>query len=90
MLFRSVMEEFQAILPAKARLGIRFLIDLLTTAVYALVALSSISVLINNARNETATLRMPFWLFFLPTVAGMVLLTLTRIHMLARRSWKEI
>jgi TRAP-type C4-dicarboxylate transport system permease small subunit len=85
-----VMEEIQAGFPVKIRMGIRLLIDLLTTVVYAIVALSSISVLINNARNETATLRMPFWLFFLPTVAGMVLLTLTRAHMLVRRSWKEI
>ena len=85
-----VMEELQAGLPRKARIIVRFLIDLSTTIVYAIVALSAISVLINNAGNETATLGMPFWLFFLPTVAGMVLLTLTRANMLIRSSWKEI
>lgn len=84
-----VMEEVQAMLPDAVRRILRVLIDLCTTAVYCIVAFSAIGVLLNNAKNETATLRMPFWLFFLPTVIGFISLAIVRASMLLRRTWKD-
>ena len=84
-----VMEEVQMLLPDGFRRILRMVIDILTTLVYGIVAVSSLSVLMNNATNRTATLKMPFWLFFLPMVIGMVLLTIVRIRMLFRRTWKD-
>lgn len=80
-----VMEEIQEFIPRPLRSALRVLIDIVTTIAYGIVTYSSISVLVNNAKNTTATLLMPFWLFFLPTVVGFVSLTIVRIAALIRR-----
>lgn len=74
-----IMEEIQALFPRKFRIFINLSAHVLTTVVYGIVAVSSFSVLINNPLNKTATLEMPFWLFFLPTVVGLTAMTVVRI-----------
>lgn len=74
-----IMEEIQAMFPKLLRNSINMASHILTTVVYAIVTVSVYSVLINNAANRTATLEMPFWLFFLPAVVGLTAMTVVRI-----------
>ncbi|GHU25531.1 C4-dicarboxylate ABC transporter [Betaproteobacteria bacterium] len=74
-----VMEELQNLLPQVIKSVLRFLIQLSTTVVYILVTLSATLVLINNANNTTATLEIPFWIFFLPNVLGFLGISVLRI-----------
>lgn len=74
-----VMEELQAVLPAPIRRFVAILSGMAATVVYALVTLSAFSVLLNNSSNVTATLKMPFWLFFLPSVLGLSFITVVRL-----------
>ena len=74
-----IMEEIQSMFPRILRNIINMSSHILTTVVYAIVTASSYSVLINNAANRTATLEMPFWLFFLPAVVGLTAMTVVRI-----------
>jgi TRAP-type C4-dicarboxylate transport system permease small subunit len=74
-----VMEELQNLLPSLIKKSLRFLIEFFTTAVYLVVTLSAIQVLINNANNMTATLEIPFWIFFLPNVLGFLGISVLRI-----------
>ena len=74
-----IMEEIQSLFPRVLRVSINMAAHILSTVAYAVVAVSSYSVLINNATNKTATLEMPFWLFFLPSVAGLTAMTVVRV-----------
>jgi TRAP-type C4-dicarboxylate transport system permease small subunit len=74
-----IMEDIQAMFPKLLRNSINMASHILTTVVYAIVTVSVYSVLINNAANRTATLEMPFWLFFLPAVVGLTAMTVVRI-----------
>jgi TRAP-type C4-dicarboxylate transport system permease small subunit len=74
-----IMEEFQGLLPGALRKIIRFICALCTTAVYLVLTWSVIAVLLNNMNNMTATLKIPFWLFFLPSVIGFAGITVLRI-----------
>jgi TRAP-type C4-dicarboxylate transport system permease small subunit len=74
-----IMEEIQSMFPRVLKNFINMSSHILTTIVYAIVAVSCYSVLINNAANKTATMEMPFWLFFLPSVVGLTAMTVVRI-----------
>jgi TRAP-type C4-dicarboxylate transport system permease small subunit len=74
-----IMEELQNLLPRVIRKLLRFLIQTFTTVVYIVIALSAIQVLINNANNTTATLEIPFWIFFLPNALGFLGISILRI-----------
>ncbi|MCJ7732551.1 TRAP transporter small permease [Candidatus Bathyarchaeota archaeon] len=74
-----VMEEIQSMFPKLLRNIVNMSSQILTTVVYGIVAASAVSVLINNVQNRTATLEMPFWLFFAPSVVGLINMTVVRI-----------
>ena len=74
-----VMEVIQSMFPKLLRNIVKMLEQILTILVYGIVAASAVSVLINNAQNRTATLEMPFWLFFAPTVVGLISMTVVRV-----------
>ena len=74
-----IMEEIQTLLPGLIRKGIRFLCAVCTTVVYILITFSVISVCRNNLNNMTATLKIPFWLFFLPCIIGFAGISILRI-----------
>ena len=74
-----IMEEIQALFPTILRKIIRFIIAVSTTAVYILIVFSVIHVFSNSANNVTATLKIPFWIFFLPNAIGFVGISMVRI-----------
>ena len=74
-----IMEEIQSMFPRVIRNTINMASHVLTTVVYAIVTVSAFSVMINNVTNRTATLEMPFWLFFLPAVLGLSTMTVVRV-----------
>jgi len=74
-----IMEEFQVILPSIIKKIIRFLVSVSTTGIYVLVSFSVIYVIKNNLYNTTATLRMPFYIFFIPSAIGFFGISILRI-----------
>ena len=74
-----VMEEIQSIFPKLLRNIVNMSAQILTIVVYGIVAASAVRVLINNTQNRTATLEMPFWLFFAPSVVGLITMTVVRV-----------
>lgn len=71
-----IMEEFQILLPRVVRKVIRFLIRISVIAIYIVMSLSVFMVYRNNMASVTALLRMPFWLFFLPSAIGFFSITI--------------
>ena len=69
------MEELIQILPEKIRRLIYIFIHLSAVFVFAIVTVGSVITLMNNLRNRTATLSIPFPIFIFPTVLGFLLLT---------------
>ena len=68
------MEEFQALVPPKPRWLLQLAIDVAGIVMFAIVFAAAISTIRNNLDNQTATLEMPFWLFFAPLVFGALML----------------
>jgi TRAP-type C4-dicarboxylate transport system permease small subunit len=77
-----IMEEIQAMFPTILRKTVNFASQFLSMIVYGIVAISSINVIINNIGNQTATLGIPFWLFFAPTVYGLSVITIVKLMVL--------
>jgi TRAP-type C4-dicarboxylate transport system permease small subunit len=71
------MEELIGMLPADARRVIRFTIMIVSAAVFAVCACSSVISFLNNLK--TATLSAPYWIFFLPNTVGFFLLTVAQV-----------
>lgn len=78
------MEEFQAMLPERIRYLLQLLIDAAGVAVFAYMSYAGVTTILNNLRNQTATLEMPFWLFMAPLALGFALLALTEALALRR------
>ena len=74
-----VMEEIQAFFPSAIKKIFRLIINVATTAVYILITVSVFNVVRNNMQNVTPMLRMPFWLFFVPSLIGFTWLSIVRI-----------
>lgn len=79
------MVELRDMLPKPLRNGLSFTSDVCSLVVFAIVSWSSMSVIIENPNNTTATLQIPFWLFFLPNLLGFLLLTLGYLLILKGR-----
>lgn len=74
-----IMEELQVLFPAVIKKILRFIVSVATTAVYILITISVFNVIHNNMNNMTAMLKMPFWVFFLPSAIGFCWLSIIRI-----------
>jgi len=74
-----IMEELQVLFPAVIKKIIRFIVNVATTLVYILITISVFNVIIHNMHNMTPMLKMPFWLFFLPSAIGFGWLSIIRI-----------
>jgi TRAP-type C4-dicarboxylate transport system permease small subunit len=74
-----IMEELQNLLPGIIRKIIRFLCGLCTTVIYVFLTISTVRVIQNNMGNTTAELKIPFLLFFLPTLIGFASMAILRI-----------
>jgi TRAP-type C4-dicarboxylate transport system permease small subunit len=70
------MEELLNLLPKSLKLFLQILIQSSAIIVFFIVSVGSIITLIENLKNRTATLSIPFPIFILPTVIGFCLLTL--------------
>lgn len=79
------MTELRDMLPAPIRNGISYVSDIASIVVFAIVSWSSLSVILENANNTTATLQIPFWLFFLPNFLGFLLLTVGYVLIISKR-----
>ncbi len=79
------MVELRDMFPAPLRNGLSFISDVCSLVVFAIVSWSSISVIIENPNNTTATLQIPFWVFFLPNALGFLLLTVGYLLILKKR-----
>lgn len=79
------MTELRDMFPAPLRNALSLLSDVASIVVFAIVSWSAMSVILDNANNTTATLQIPFWIFFLPNVLGFVLLTIGYVLIVAKR-----
>ncbi|HUZ17177.1 MAG TPA: TRAP transporter small permease [Spirochaetia bacterium] len=70
------MDELQNFMPKAVRYAVRLLSFISGVGVFGIIALSAIITTLHNLTNRTATLSIPFWIFFLPTILGFVLATL--------------
>jgi TRAP-type C4-dicarboxylate transport system permease small subunit len=82
------MEEFQARIPPRPRWWLQLFIEVAGIVFFAFVAVAAGVTIMNNLRNQTATLEMPFWLFMAPLAVGMALLAL-ETFMRLRHTWQR-
>lgn len=78
------MEELIQRFPEKIRRSIYILIHLSAVLVFAIITAGSVITLLNNLKNRTATLSIPFPIFIFPTVLGFFLLTYEYTRILYR------
>ena len=79
------MTELRDMLPEPIRNALAYLSDICSLIVFSIVSWSSMSVILENANNTTATLQIPFWIFFLPNFLGFTLLTVGYFLILKKR-----
>ncbi|WP_319476281.1 TRAP transporter small permease [Marispirochaeta aestuarii] len=70
------MEELQLFMPKWIRYPIRLLALTSGCIIFCIVSISAIYTTLSNLKNTTATLSIPFWIFFTPTILGFVLVTI--------------
>jgi TRAP-type C4-dicarboxylate transport system permease small subunit len=68
------MEEFQVLIPPMPRWFLQMVIELSAVILFAVFFVASVVTILNNLRNQTPTLEMPFWLFMAPLAVGSLLL----------------
>lgn len=82
------MEEFQVLIPPMPRWLLQMVIELSAVVIFAIFFVASVVTILNNLRNQTPTLEMPFWLFMAPLAVGSLLLIIESaamfIHTLRR------
>ena len=81
------MEEFQALLPAKARWILQLAIELSAVLLFAVLFVASVVTVSRNLNSVTPVTEMPFWLFFAPLVLGSFLLLVEALCLLAH-TWR--
>ena len=83
------MEEFQAWIPPRPRWLLQLGIELCGIAMFGVLCAAGVITILNNLRNQTATLEMPFWLFMGPLAVGSALLVVetaaTLVHTWRRK-----
>ena len=84
------MTEIRDLLPQRIRTGLSYASDVCSLIVFGVVSFSSMSVILDNPNNTTATLQIPFWVFFLPNLLGFVLLTVGYVLVLRKRIGRSI
>jgi TRAP-type C4-dicarboxylate transport system permease small subunit len=83
------MEEFQGLVPPRARWFLQLGIEVCGIAMFCVLCAAGAITIANNLSNQTATLEMPFWLFMAPLAVGSALLAVetagTLVHTWRRR-----
>ena len=81
------MTELRSYLPKKIQQFLRICSCIGAVIIFAIITYSAIYTTARNLHtNATSTLSIPFWLFFLPTILGFLLLTVEYLFIL----YKEI
>jgi TRAP-type C4-dicarboxylate transport system permease small subunit len=75
------MEEFQILIPPTPRWLLQMAIELAAAAIFTVFFVASVVTILNNLRNQTPTLEMPFWLFMAPLAVGSLLLIVETMMM---------
>lgn len=70
------MEELISFFPTRLRVLIKMTSQLLTIGIMCVGTYSSFLTTARNLTNRTATLSIPFWIFFLPNNVGFLLMTI--------------
>jgi len=87
------MEEFQGLVPPRARWLLQLGIECCGIVMFGVLCAAGAITTANNLSNQTATLEMPFWLFMAPLVVGSALLVVetagTLLHTWRRRRPEE-
>lgn len=83
------MEEFQGLIPARARWILQMAIELAGAALFLVLFVAGVVTIRNNLQNQTAVMELPFWLFMAPLAVGSLLLSMetlmTLVHTWRRR-----
>jgi TRAP-type C4-dicarboxylate transport system permease small subunit len=82
------MAEIQALLPGSARWRLQLVIEASGVAIYSILFVAACVTVSRNLDNQTATLEMPFWIFFAPLVIGALLLSVETAVWLVRL-WRQ-
>jgi TRAP-type C4-dicarboxylate transport system permease small subunit len=82
------MEEFQGLLPPRPRWFLQLAIELAGVAMFGVLCVAGVITILNNLKNQTATLEMPFWLFMAPLALGALLLAIETIAALVH-TWRR-
>lgn len=81
------MEEFQVLLPARARWLLTLAIEASGVGFFAVLFIASLVTISRNIHNQTPTLEMPFWLFMAPLAVGSLFLVVETLVVLAH-TWR--
>jgi TRAP-type C4-dicarboxylate transport system permease small subunit len=76
------LEGIQKYFPSGIRHTIELLIHVSGILVFSVISFSAIYTVSSNYDSETPTIGIPFWLFFMPTMMGFLLLTFEHIQTL--------
>ncbi len=83
------MEEFQGLIPARARWVLQMVIELAGSLLFLVLFVAGVVTIRNNLQNQTAVMELPFWLFMGPLAVGSLLLCIetlmTLVHTWRRR-----
>jgi TRAP-type C4-dicarboxylate transport system permease small subunit len=82
------MEEFQGLLPPRPRWFLQLAIELAGVAMFGVLCVAGVITILNNLKNQTATLEMPFWLFMGPLAVGALLLAIETLAALVH-TWRR-
>lgn len=78
------MDELLARFPEKVQHVVRLIWQASAVLVFGIVSISSIISFISNFYSTTEALSIPYYIFFLPTIAGFTLMTLQYLAILVR------
>ena len=82
------MEEFQVLLPTRARWILQLVIETGAAAFCAVLFVAAVITVSRNLNSVTPVLEIPFWLFFAPLVLGAFLLLIEALVLLVH-TWRK-
>ena len=79
------MDDILSRFPRKVQTVFELVWYVAAVGVFGVVSVSSVIATIRNRYGATESLAIPFWIFFLPTIIGFILVTLQYVAILVRR-----
>lgn len=78
------MDDILSRFPRKVRAVFELIWHVAAVGVFGVISVSAVIATIRNRYGATESLGIPFWIFFLPTIVGFVLVTLQSLGILIR------